>query len=65
MFEGKTLDEIRVSKEAENESDWVAELESSSGANQASQVKQRTRKSLRDLTPCARILSGMENRVTH
>ena len=30
MFEGKTLDEIRVAKEAENESDWITELESGS-----------------------------------
>lgn len=30
MYEGKTLDEIRVAKEAENESDWLAELESGS-----------------------------------
>lgn len=30
MYEGKTLDEIRVAKEAENESDWIAELEAGS-----------------------------------
>jgi len=27
MYEGKTLDEIRVAKESENEGDWLTELE--------------------------------------
>jgi hypothetical protein len=30
MYEGKTLDDIRVAKEAENESDWLTELEADS-----------------------------------
>jgi hypothetical protein len=30
MYEGKTLDEIRVAKESESETDWLAELEADS-----------------------------------
>ena len=32
MYEGKTLDEIRVEKEAENEGDWLTELEEGSNS---------------------------------
>jgi hypothetical protein len=30
MYDGKTLDDIRVAKESENESDWLTELEADS-----------------------------------